>query len=157
MSRPKKPVTKSKGIRIRLTEYEHMVIKELSKTLGVSTSSLFLEGFEYIARKKYRLLSEEQKAEFIDRTLKLTERISEKERDKQNQRGGCEAKMKFRKKPVVIDAYQTDKELDIETLEGTMHANVGDWIITGVNGERYPCKPDIFEKTYEQIDDCFLD
>ena len=60
--------------------------------------------------------------------------------------------MKFRKKPVVIEAYQTDKEMDIETLEGTMHANVSDWIITGVNGEQYPCKPDIFEKTYEQID-----
>lgn len=37
----------------------------------------------------------------------------------------------------------------IETLEGFMTANYGDWIITGVNGERYPCKPDIFEKTYE--------
>lgn len=79
MSRPKKPVTKTKGIRIRLTEHEHMVIKELSKALGVSTSSLFLEGFEYIAGKKYQLLSEEQKAEFIDRTLKLAERIPEKE------------------------------------------------------------------------------
>lgn len=60
---------------------------------------------------------------------------------------------KYRKRPVVIDAYQTDKELDIETLEGTMHANVGDWIITGVNGEQYPCKPDIFEKTYEPVSD----
>ena len=58
---------------------------------------------------------------------------------------------KFRKKPVEIEAYQTDKEMDIKTLEGTMHANVGDWIITGVNGEQYPCKPDIFEKTYEPI------
>lgn len=56
---------------------------------------------------------------------------------------------KFRKKPVVIEAYQTDMEIDILTLEGTMHASVGDWIITGVNGEKYPCKPDIFEKTYE--------
>ena len=61
--------------------------------------------------------------------------------------------MKFRKKPVVIEAYQTDKELDIETLEGTMHASVGDWIITGVNGEKYPCKPDIFAKTYEPVED----
>ena len=60
--------------------------------------------------------------------------------------------MKYRKKPVVIEAYQTDKELDIETLEGTMHANVGDYIITGVRGEKYPCKPDIFEQTYEPID-----
>ena len=58
---------------------------------------------------------------------------------------------KYRKKPVVIDAYKTDKELDIQTLEGTMHANIGDWIITGVNGEKYPCKPDIFEKTYESM------
>ena len=56
---------------------------------------------------------------------------------------------KYRKKPVVIDAYQTDKEMDIVTLEGVMHADVGDWIITGVKGETYPCKPDVFEKTYE--------
>lgn len=61
--------------------------------------------------------------------------------------------MKFRKRPVVIEAYQTDKELDIQTLEGTMHANVGDWVITGVNGEQYPCKPDIFEKIYEPVDE----
>lgn len=60
--------------------------------------------------------------------------------------------MKYRKKPVVIEAYQTDKELDIETLEGTMHASVGDYIITGVRGEQYPCKPDIFEQTYEPAD-----
>ena len=58
---------------------------------------------------------------------------------------------KFRKKPVIIEAYQTDKELDIPTLEGTMHADVGDWIITGVKGEQYPCKPDIFEQTYEPV------
>lgn len=58
---------------------------------------------------------------------------------------------KFRKRPVEIEAYQTDKEMDIETLEGVMHANIGDWIITGINGEQYPCKPDIFEKTYEPI------
>ena len=57
--------------------------------------------------------------------------------------------MKFIKKPVVIEAYQTDVPLDIETLEGVMHASPGDWIITGVNGEKYPCKPDIFKKTYE--------
>lgn len=58
---------------------------------------------------------------------------------------------KYRKKPVIIEAYQTDKEIDIETLEGTMHADVGDYIITGVKGERYPCKPDIFEATYEKV------
>ena len=56
---------------------------------------------------------------------------------------------KYRKKPVVIEAYQTDNEVDIPTLEGTMHASVGDYIITGVRGEQYPCKPDIFEATYE--------
>jgi len=37
----------------------------------------------------------------------------------------------------------------IETLEGFMEASIGDWIITGVKGERYPCKPDIFAATYE--------
>ena len=52
------------------------------------------------------------------------------------------------KLPIPIMAYQTDKELDIETLEGTHHASIGDWIITGVKGEQYPCKPDIFAKTY---------
>lgn len=42
--------------------------------------------------------------------------------------------------------------LKIETLEGTMNADVGDYIIKGVHGEFYPCKPDIFEKTYEKAD-----
>ncbi len=58
---------------------------------------------------------------------------------------------KFRKKPVIIEAYQTPVELNIETLEGVMHASPGDYIITGVNGEQYPCKPDIFDKTYELV------
>lgn len=58
---------------------------------------------------------------------------------------------KYRKKPVVIEAYQTDKEMIIHTLEGDMKASVGDYIITGANGEQYPCKPDIFEKTYEPV------
>jgi hypothetical protein len=58
---------------------------------------------------------------------------------------------KYRKKPVVVEAYQTDKEIIIHTLEGDMTASVGDYIITGVNGEKYPCKPDIFEKTYDEI------
>lgn len=60
--------------------------------------------------------------------------------------------MKYRKKPVVVEAYVTEDPIDIETLEGTMHANPGDYIITGVNGEQYPCKPDIFSKTYEPAD-----
>ena len=59
--------------------------------------------------------------------------------------------MKFQKKRVIVDAYQTDKDMYIETLEGVMHASPGDWIITGVNGEKYPCKPGIFEKTYEPV------
>jgi len=83
--------------------------------------------------------------------------------------------MKFRKKPVVIEAVQWngnnleqvsdlalepstsevirhfggDDYLYIDTLEGTMRADKGDWIIKGVKGEIYPCKPDIFEATYE--------
>ena len=60
---------------------------------------------------------------------------------------------KYRKKPVVIEAYQTDRDMMIETLEGVLHASAGDYIITGVSGEKYPCKPDIFEKTYELLDD----
>lgn len=78
--------------------------------------------------------------------------------------------MKFRKKPVVIEASHYDGTLDLEflkgdervrslgdgsgaaeivTLEGTMRADLGDWIIRGVKGELYPCKPDIFAATYE--------
>jgi len=70
--------------------------------------------------------------------------------------------MKFRKKPVVIEATQWFKMGDhpavghngsekgiIQTLEGPMTVSPGDWIITGVKGEHYPCKPDIFEATYE--------
>lgn len=76
----------------------------------------------------------------------------------------------FRKKPVVIEAiryegntaeimiwareYQTTilggfGRLEIPTKEGVMTASTGDWVIRGVAGEFYPCKPDIFKKTYE--------
>jgi hypothetical protein len=58
---------------------------------------------------------------------------------------------KFQKKPVVISAYQTDAAFDVQTLEGPLHASPGDWIITGVKGEQYPCKPDVFERTYEPV------
>jgi hypothetical protein len=51
---------------------------------------------------------------------------------------------------VMLDEEHT-KTLDIDTLEGVMAAQPGDWIIRGVNDEFYPCKPDIFEKTYEYI------
>jgi len=82
----------------------------------------------------------------------------------------------FRKKPVVIEAYCFNQQRDnyrpdwfqdrvsantiitfddhaiIRTLEGDMRADLGDWIIKGVKGEVYPCKPDIFEATYEPAD-----
>lgn len=91
--------------------------------------------------------------------------------------------MKFRKKPVVIDAVQLPAENDetvdgegfakalhdlldgnawecerygaiaIHTLEGTMRGDPGDWIIRGIKGECYPCKPDIFAATYEPQND----
>lgn len=92
--------------------------------------------------------------------------------------------MKFRKKPVVIEArqFKTNNEpgpgapnmdelvlwmnqgkdsvvawhngtdIFIETLEDEMRASVGDWIIKGVKGEFYPCKPDVFELTYEPVE-----
>ncbi len=86
--------------------------------------------------------------------------------------------MKFRKKPVVIDAVRWTNaghsladiqsmtsihritfaadgtaDLIIETLEGDMRARVGDYIIRGVQGEVYPCKPDIFAATYEPAEE----
>ena len=76
--------------------------------------------------------------------------------------------MKFRKKPVVIEAVQamegeislipgvvrdSDREAwVIKTLEGDMEVSPGDWIITGAKGEKYPCKPDIFDLTYEPVE-----
>ena len=45
-----------------------------------------------------------------------------------------------------------NKTIQIKTLEGTMVGNVGDWIITGVKGEVYPCKSGIFEATYEKVE-----
>lgn len=55
------------------------------------------------------------------------------------------------KKYIPVEAYQTDKPMDIQTLEGVMHANAGDWIITGTDGEKWPVKKEIFEKTYRII------
>lgn len=60
---------------------------------------------------------------------------------------------KFRKKPVVVEAYECEKEEIIHTLEGDMVASVGDYVIIGLRGEKYPCKPDIFWKTYERVPD----
>lgn len=45
------------------------------------------------------------------------------------------------------------EHINVDTLEGTMHADVGDWIIRGVKDEHYPCKPDIFAATYEPVSD----
>lgn len=73
--------------------------------------------------------------------------------------------VKFRKKPVVIEAEQFFPEkvpwpegvfrstsgFIIGSLEGVHNVSPGDWIITGVKGERYPCKPDIFALTYEEV------
>ncbi len=87
--------------------------------------------------------------------------------------------MKYRKKPIVIEAMGPltaknsveiatwcgggeashqegghnvyDGALFVVTLEGTMRASLGDWVIKGVAGEFYPCKPDIFEATYEAV------
>lgn len=58
----------------------------------------------------------------------------------------------FEKLPVRVQAYQTDVEFDVQTLEGPLHASVGDWIITGIRGEDYPCKPDVFARTYREVD-----
>lgn len=81
--------------------------------------------------------------------------------------------MKYRKKPVVVEAIQFDgdnfyeveqfakgktfyeisERLFISTLEGEMLVSEGDYIIKGVEGEFYPCKPDIFHKTYEEVEE----
>lgn len=84
--------------------------------------------------------------------------------------------MKYRKKPIVIDAYQWQGQPDrywpewlrcdpedrvevvgsalvIYTLEGKMLCELNDYVIRGVKGELYPCKPDIFEMTYEEVEE----
>lgn len=52
---------------------------------------------------------------------------------------------------IYFSVHKDKIDVYINTLEGDMKASIGDWIITGVNGEIYPCKPDIFEKTYEEV------
>lgn len=58
---------------------------------------------------------------------------------------------RWRKRPVVIHACKMQHKFDVKTLEGTMHGNAGDYLIQGVNGELYPCKPDVFAKIYEEV------
>jgi len=63
-----------------------------------------------------------------------------------------ETNQQYIKKPIIVNAYQTRETMIIRTLEGDMLADVGDYIITGIDGEQYPCKPDIFMKTYRKVD-----
>ena len=73
---------------------------------------------------------------------------------------GFHAKQEFDEKPdwltealgKTILYFGTPDKLDFVTLEGKIYADVGDWIIRGVKGELYPCKPDIFKETYEPAD-----
>lgn len=58
---------------------------------------------------------------------------------------------KFRKKPVVVDAVRLTERIEVETLEGIMVGNPGDWLITGVSGEKYPIKDEIFRATYKAV------
>lgn len=60
----------------------------------------------------------------------------------------------YKNKDIFFDAFDSSSpatELFIKTLEGIHHVSVGDYIIKGVKGELYPCKPDIFEETYEEV------
>lgn len=52
-----------------------------------------------------------------------------------------------------IGSLEINRIYQLDTLEGNMRADFDDWIITGVNGEMYPCKPNVFEKTYEPIEE----
>lgn len=62
---------------------------------------------------------------------------------------------KFRKRPVEVEAVAATADFEIETSEGVMQASRGDIIITGVAGEMYPCRLDIFMQTYEAVgEDC---
>lgn len=58
----------------------------------------------------------------------------------------------YRKKPVIIEATRLTRKMTVQTLEGIMTGNVGDWLITGVKGEQYFCKNNIFKMTYEKAD-----
>ena len=59
----------------------------------------------------------------------------------------------FKKKPVIVEAVRLTRPIIIKTLEGDMAGEVGDWLITGVKGEQYPCKDDVFRMTYEEVID----
>ena len=59
---------------------------------------------------------------------------------------------KFRKKPIVIEAYRCKNKTFVQTMEGQLFARAGDWIVTGVKGEKYPVADEIFRLTYEPAD-----
>lgn len=59
----------------------------------------------------------------------------------------------FKKKPVEAEAVQITEGQYVDTLEGRMHGSPGDWKVTGVEGEQWFVKPDIFQQTYEPVDD----
>lgn len=59
---------------------------------------------------------------------------------------------KFRKKPIVIEAVQMTEPFTTQTLEGELKGNAGDWLITGIEGEQYPCDNAIFQQTYDPVD-----
>jgi len=60
---------------------------------------------------------------------------------------------RYRKLPVVIGAVRLTEPVEIDTLEGTMTGNIGDWLLCGVNGELYPCKNDVFQQTYDEVNE----
>ncbi len=142
----------------------------------VRRASMTEFGFCSYKYGKYGNVYSEQPIEWLDESIEPCATSSENYKV-----------MKYRKKPVVIDAVHLTEDLFwkiqdkqeppvfgqftfsgswhpinrtissayiyIKTLEGDMRANIGDWIIKGVNGEFYPCKPDIFEKTYQSADE----
>ena len=57
----------------------------------------------------------------------------------------------FCKKPVMVEAVVLEEDEVVETLEGPLQGRKGDYLITGVRGEKYPCKPDIFHETYYEV------
>ena len=57
----------------------------------------------------------------------------------------------FHKRPVIINAVQMSTPFEVETLEGVMKGDSGDWLIEGIAGELYPCKDNIFRMMYEEV------
>ena len=60
---------------------------------------------------------------------------------------------KCRKKPIVVHAAQISEQFTVATIEGEMTGKPGDYLMFGVDGEKYPCDKDIFERTYDRVED----